>query len=295
MKRAYERMPVRAIAGAVGAIIWAAGLACLLLKFGSHRAVDQPTTIIVPIQIVDTLPTPVSSTSSGSSILPKATAAPNTPAGSRSIPPATRQTATEPSRTDHLVARAEQSPSTPSRPEPAETLTTRATPPAPPVPAPDATTKTDPALKPEQHGAPPRDVHASASDDATASASATARDNVATSADGNAGSNASAHARAGAGSADSTGEGNASAHAIYQPLPEVPDEAREEAFSAVATARFSVHADGHCDVDLIQATRNPMLNRLLLASLKQWRFAPATQDGRHIDSTIDLRVHFNIQ
>lgn len=94
--------------------------------------------------------------------------------------------------------------------------------------------------------------------------------------------------------ATDTGPPGTSAHAVFQPLPELPDEARDEAFTAVALARFVVHPDGQCDVSLIEPTRNPTLNRLLLASLRQWRFAAATDHGHAIETTVDLRVHFNV-
>jgi hypothetical protein len=34
---------------------------------------------------------------------------------------------------------------------------------------------------------------------------------------------------------------------------------------------------------------------LLLASLRQWHFAAAIQDGHPVETTIELRVHFNVQ
>ena len=96
-------------------------------------------------------------------------------------------------------------------------------------------------------------------------------------------------------SAGTSGTGSSHARALAQPLPAIPDEARDEALTAVALARFTVHADGQCEVTLLSATHNPTLNRLLLASLKQWRFAPATQGGHSVDSTVVVRVHFNVQ
>ncbi|APR35468.1 energy transducer TonB [Paraburkholderia sp. SOS3] len=92
----------------------------------------------------------------------------------------------------------------------------------------------------------------------------------------------------------STSTGNGPAHAILQPLPSLPDDLREDAFQAVATARFSVHRDGSVDVELIKPTHNPRLNQLLLDALKKWRFFPAMKDGQAIESTQDIRVHFNV-
>jgi protein TonB len=92
----------------------------------------------------------------------------------------------------------------------------------------------------------------------------------------------------------STSTGNGPAHAILQPLPSLPDDLREDAFQAVATARFSVHRDGSVDVELIKPTHNPRLNQLLVDALKKWRFFPAMKNGEAVESTQDIRVHFNV-
>jgi periplasmic protein TonB len=88
--------------------------------------------------------------------------------------------------------------------------------------------------------------------------------------------------------------GNGPAHAILQPLPELPDDLREDALQAVAMARFSIHADGSVEVELISPTHVPRLNQLLLDALKKWRFFPAMKNGQPIASSQDIRVHFNV-
>jgi len=84
------------------------------------------------------------------------------------------------------------------------------------------------------------------------------------------------------------------ARLLSQPLPEVPDDLRDQAFQAVAVARFAVHADGTFDVELVKPTQNPRLNQILLATLGQWRFFPAIENGRPVESHQDVRVHFNV-
>jgi len=84
------------------------------------------------------------------------------------------------------------------------------------------------------------------------------------------------------------------ARVINQPMPSLPDDLREDAYQAVAIARFDVHADGSVDVELSKPTSNPRLNALLLEALRKWRFFPAMQDGRAIESHQDVRVHFNV-
>ncbi|WP_244196063.1 energy transducer TonB [Paraburkholderia susongensis] len=98
------------------------------------------------------------------------------------------------------------------------------------------------------------------------------------------------HAEAPAAAATS----NATARSISQPLPALPDDLREQAYQTVATARFTIHVDGSVDVELIKATPNPRLNQLLLETLRRWRFFPALRDGRPVESTQDVRVHFNV-
>ncbi|MFM0154031.1 energy transducer TonB [Paraburkholderia sediminicola] len=95
-------------------------------------------------------------------------------------------------------------------------------------------------------------------------------------------------------SANAGSSGDAAAHAISQPLPELPDDLREQAYQTVATARFAIHVDGSVQVDLIKPTSNPRLNQILLETLRKWRFFPAMQAGHPIESRQDIRVHFNV-
>jgi protein TonB len=87
---------------------------------------------------------------------------------------------------------------------------------------------------------------------------------------------------------------NGPARLVDQPLPELPDELREEGYRFVAVARFRVHADGSFDVELIKPTPIPRLNQILMDTLHRWRFVPATESGRSIESQQDVRVHFNV-
>ncbi|ABE35057.1 hypothetical protein DR64_6217 [Paraburkholderia xenovorans LB400] len=91
-----------------------------------------------------------------------------------------------------------------------------------------------------------------------------------------------------------TSPGDSAARSIAQPLPALPDDLREQAYQTVATARFVIHVDGSVDVELIKPTPDPRLNQLLLEALRKWRFFPALQGGRPVESRQDVRVHFNV-
>jgi protein TonB len=85
------------------------------------------------------------------------------------------------------------------------------------------------------------------------------------------------------------------AQLLSQPLPALPDDLREQAYQAVALARFVIHADATFDVELIKPTPYPRLNAILLDALRKWRFTPATENGRPVQSQQQVRVRFDVQ
>jgi protein TonB len=91
------------------------------------------------------------------------------------------------------------------------------------------------------------------------------------------------------------GSDNLGAHAIYAPVPEIPDDLRENAIQTVAVAHFTVTYDGEVTVSLATKTENPRLNEILLHTLKEWRFFPATKNGVAIDSEFDLKIPITVQ
>ena len=78
-------------------------------------------------------------------------------------------------------------------------------------------------------------------------------------------------------------------------MPQIPDELRQDALSTSAIARFHVATDGTATVELVKPTPNPRLNRLLLDTLKNWRFFPAIKDGKPVDSTQEISIKVNVQ
>jgi len=85
------------------------------------------------------------------------------------------------------------------------------------------------------------------------------------------------------------------ARAIYQPLPDVPEELRRRAIDLVAVARFRVAANGSAEVELIQPTPDAALNRALLDTLRRWRFFPAMESGKPIASVVDIRIPISVR
>lgn len=86
-----------------------------------------------------------------------------------------------------------------------------------------------------------------------------------------------------------------SAKAISQPIPQIPEELRQDALSTSAVARFHVEAAGTITVELVKPTANIKLNRLLLSSLKNWRFFPAMKDGKPVASTEEIVIKIEVR
>lgn len=78
---------------------------------------------------------------------------------------------------------------------------------------------------------------------------------------------------------------------IHQPLPDIPEDLRYEAFNSEAVARFHIAADGEVlNVELIKPCANPRLNQLLLKSLKKWKF-----ESGSAGLVQDIRVTFRVE
>ncbi len=85
------------------------------------------------------------------------------------------------------------------------------------------------------------------------------------------------------------------ARAIIRPMPQIPDDLREGAFNSAALARFHIAVDGSSTVELVKPTQNPRLNRILLDSLRKWRFIPAIKNGKPVASTEDIIVKIEVK
>jgi len=86
----------------------------------------------------------------------------------------------------------------------------------------------------------------------------------------------------------------AAARILYKPLPKIPDELRDQAIEMEALARFDIKPDGTATVELVRPTPNPALNRIILDTLRTWRFFPALDAGRPVASTQELRVRLEV-
>ena len=102
-------------------------------------------------------------------------------------------------------------------------------------------------------------------------------------------------AGSGIGSGGGFGNGGSGPHAIYAPLPTIPDDMRDEVMRASAVVRFHVYCDGSAQVTLVTSTDYSELDDLILDTLRQWRFAPALRDGVKIEADAEVRLLVTVQ
>lgn len=85
--------------------------------------------------------------------------------------------------------------------------------------------------------------------------------------------------------------GTKNAGPIYNPLPQIPDDLRVEAFKSEAIAHFHIDAAGNVEhVELTKYCANPRINALLLKSLKSWRFK-----ALGVATTQEIKVKFKVE
>jgi protein TonB len=89
--------------------------------------------------------------------------------------------------------------------------------------------------------------------------------------------------------------GNSGAQAIVRPMPQIPDDLRDDALDDAAVARFHVAVDGSATVELSKPTPNPSLNHLLLNTLKNWHFFPAMKDGKPVPSVEEIVIRIQVK
>ena len=82
---------------------------------------------------------------------------------------------------------------------------------------------------------------------------------------------------------------------IYAPVPAIPDDMRDRVMEVTAVVRFHVARDGTAKVVLVTRTEYMTLDRLILDTLRNWRFQPAMRNGATVESDAEVRVRITVQ
>ena len=79
------------------------------------------------------------------------------------------------------------------------------------------------------------------------------------------------------------------------PEPEIPSEFKGEAFKSIVTARFKIDKEGKFAVTLLEPSGNEDIDKIVMKTLKTWKFKPATLDGVAVASTRKIRVEIEVE
>ncbi len=85
------------------------------------------------------------------------------------------------------------------------------------------------------------------------------------------------------------------AKVLESPSPEIPSEYNDEAFKSTCTARFNIDAKGAFTVKLLESSGNEEIDKLVLKTLKKWKFKPATLDDEPVVSSRKLKIELEIE
>ncbi len=81
----------------------------------------------------------------------------------------------------------------------------------------------------------------------------------------------------------------------HQPQPTIPDDLRSEALDRACIVEFVVGTDGRpTSVHITASSNNQQLDQLALQAARQWRFRPATRDGRPVEGKVRLHLEFQV-
>ncbi|MBX9686790.1 MAG: energy transducer TonB [Candidatus Obscuribacterales bacterium] len=85
------------------------------------------------------------------------------------------------------------------------------------------------------------------------------------------------------------------AQVLEAPSPEIPAEYQSEAFKSNLTARFNISAEGKVEVKLLDSSGVEEIDKLVLSTLKKWRFKPASLDDRPVASNRKLKIELEVE
>lgn len=77
------------------------------------------------------------------------------------------------------------------------------------------------------------------------------------------------------------------------PQPDYPRDAQRRGLDGRVLLRIDVAADGTAtNVDFVQRSGTPELDRAAMNAVRKWRFAPARRDGKPVASSVNVPIDF---
>jgi TonB family protein len=90
------------------------------------------------------------------------------------------------------------------------------------------------------------------------------------------------------------GNGTSLPRATYTPEPEFSEEARHARFQGIVVMKVVVNKTGNIVRIKLERSLGKGLDQNAMEGVKQWRFEPATRDGRPVAVEMNIEVSFNL-
>ena len=82
---------------------------------------------------------------------------------------------------------------------------------------------------------------------------------------------------------------------IYKVEPQYTQSARDRQIAGTVILKVTVRIHGGADDIAIVRSLDPDLDKQAILAVQQWRFEPATKDGREVDVTATIEVNFKLK
>jgi TonB family protein len=90
------------------------------------------------------------------------------------------------------------------------------------------------------------------------------------------------------------GGGVSAPRAIYSPDPEYTEEARKAKYQGVCVLWLVVGPDGKARDVRVARTLGMGLDQKAIEAVRQWKFEPATKDGKPVAVQLNVEVNFRL-
>ena len=81
---------------------------------------------------------------------------------------------------------------------------------------------------------------------------------------------------------------------VFNPLPVIPSNLRTHGYSTYVRVEFFVNKDASFTSKLLSSTGYDELDRVVIDTLKKWKFSPASMNGQAVNGTLKLRIRFSV-
>lgn len=84
------------------------------------------------------------------------------------------------------------------------------------------------------------------------------------------------------------------AEPVNQVKPEIPDDLKQDSFKTFVRVKVDIEANGRFTVTLRTSSGNAEIDRRVLGALNRWKWKPALQNGRPVQSTQRFKFEFEV-